>query len=769
MNSAVVLRINQASEWSQFSDSTKLSAAQAIPIKKLLHIKNGVWTGALCNSGAEKMDWIWTTTLHDSSSIKRLEEDVILTLDSNYFALYHENAFAISSSKILIQNVLNQSKSGFNIANNNAFNKLWVNANSSDALNLFFQHEEVSAVGRWFMDEDWSWMENLAVWSEADIDFGQGRVLMTSVSINPDSAQVFLSTFNESSTNTDVSGIIAASASHAVKMNVGNTSEWIRSFNVYRGKEQRLKQALSVLEPLHLDPMTASTWFEGGFVHIGYGQEKVIAAKLNDDSDLEEVLKKASEGSRLFQGHRVGTLKKQNKFLFSALFGWWYKNLDTPSWMIYKDWLLVSTSQETLEVYSNELAAKATWSSVKSLDGLAKGIDKKGHFAFALKATSEAANRYLNLSLDEHSNEYVIHGNLAVKNALTFGNARMYEVEKNEVESSTYLWSTALESSIISGPWLVKNHRTGKYDIIVQDDENALYWINSDGTIEWKKSLNQPITGVVHQVDLFKNQKYQLLFTTISRLHCIDVLGRDVENYPIKLPENTDVGLSVLDYDKNRNYRFLVPAGTKLYNFSSEGNLIQGWNTHAAAEEKLIQRPLLFQKNGKDYIVTSTAQKLLILNRRGEIRISTGVGTTSMHPWSLKNGDIPFAERIGREGEIQHQNWDGTSASHTHDLGELKGVIFENYGKVVWNDNTVEVRNEEGTQQFTADGIQEVYCYPGGTGLIRTQESIQAVNLKTGDLYGTFTGTHAVAGRLSQTGMPVIIIRQGKSVICYEL
>ena len=69
------------------------------------------------------------------------------------------------------------------------------------------------------------------------------------------------------------------------------------------------------------------------------------------------------------------------------------------------------------------------------------------------------------------------------------------------------------------------------------------------------------------------------------------------------------------------------------------------------------------------------------MNRRGEVRISTAVGTTSLNPWSLKNGDIPFTERIGGEGEIQHQNWDGTSSSTTHDLGELKGVDFENYGQ----------------------------------------------------------------------------------------
>ena len=51
----------------------------------------------------------------------------------------------------------------------------------------------------------------------------------------------------------------------------------------------------------------------------------------------------------------------------------------------------------------------------------------------------------------------MIHGNLEVKNDLTFGNARSTEVEKEEIETSTYLWSTALESAATAGPWIVKN------------------------------------------------------------------------------------------------------------------------------------------------------------------------------------------------------------------------------------------------------------------------------------------------------------------------
>ena len=50
---------------------------------------------------------------------------------------------------------------------------------------------------------------------------------------------------------------------------------WIQR---YRGKKQRLKQALALLDPLEIEPLTAASWFEGSFVNVGYGQEKVIAA-----------------------------------------------------------------------------------------------------------------------------------------------------------------------------------------------------------------------------------------------------------------------------------------------------------------------------------------------------------------------------------------------------------------------------------------------------------------------------------------------------------
>lgn len=768
MNSALVLRINAADELALYADSTKMPAIKAVPIAELEGMQDGVWTGALCNSGADKMDWIWTTTVSDSGRMSGFQEGEILRLDSTYFALRAGNAAAVSTSKMLLQAALNQTNSGYNLVDVAAFEKLWINANSSDALNLFIQHEELDAVGAWWLEEDWGWSQHLATWSEVDIDFGKGRVLMTSVSINPDSTNTFFSTLNRSPNGTNVSEIVAASSTHAVKMDVGNTAEWLRTFNGYRGKKQRLKQAVALLEPLEIEPMTAANWFEGAFVQIGYGQEKVVAAKLASSEQIEEVLERLSPVHSRFKGHATGTLKESDRFLFSALFGWWYKNLGTPSWMIYEDWLLVSSSAQTLEVYANELHAKATWGSVDALRALANGIDKKGHFAVAFKASSESALKYLNFTEGAGAQEFVIHGNLEVKNDLTFGNARSSKVEKESVETSTYLWSTALESPAERGPWLVKNHRTGKNDIVVQDEGHTLYWISADGEISWKKTLNGAVVGELHQIDLFKNNKYQLLFATKDALHCIDLLGRNVEEYPVALPAPTSLGVSVLDYERNRNYRFLVAAGTKLYNFSSEGKIIEGWKQDAATEE-LVQAPILFQKNGKDYIITSSATRPYILNRRGEVRIKTAGQTASTNPWLVKNQTIPYIERVGQQGELQRQNWDGTTATTADDLGELHGLSLESYGKVVWSDEEIEVRNENGTLALSFENIQSVVCYPGGTGLVQLENSIEVVNLKTGENYGSFTGNEAAAGRLSPTGKPVIVLREGAALICYEL
>lgn len=769
MNASVVIKVNDLQQVAQFNDSTQLPFSGELPISELFTLYEGTWIGALVSSGADKMDWVWTaSTKRDSMPGPAMERGIVHLMDSNYVIVTGQ-VMAVSKSEGVLKDIINQRKSGFNLMQNKGFKRLWDNASSADALNIFIQHDEIESVGNLYYKEDWEWLSKFAAWSEIDIAFRKDGLMVTSVALAPDSSTTFLSIFNQKAKSVKVSSIIAGSSSYAVKMDVGNPIEWVRDFNVYRGKTQRLKKAINILESAGLETVETASWFDGSFVRVGYGESIVIAAKLKNSGAVEQALNKVSDTKSLFHGHARGTFKNEHRFTLNALFGWFFSDLGDPSWIIQNDWLFLSEEAQTLEVYTGELDLKKSWGSTSGLSSLADGIDKKGHFAIAFQANSSAASDYLNWD-DSESNwsKSMITGVLDVKNDLAFGNLTSLTMQKEDSDVSTYLWSTALTGEVTKGPWLVKNHRSGAKNIVVQDETHKLYWLNENGEILWEKLLKNDIVGDITQIDLFKNNKFQLLFSTSSQLHCIDLLGRDVDGYPISLKGENTLGVTVVDYDKNRNYRFLVPIGHNLYNYTSDGKLVDGWKTDAASAT-LTQVPFLFQKEGKDYIITSTQEQAIVVNRRGEVRIKTTALTASPSPWNIMDGAMPSVIRIGSEGELHTQYWDGTASSKLDPLEDVIGLSSQVYGLVVWNNDQIVVRSTAGTTETEIENILTLDCYSGGTGIAFTLDRIHVFNLKTGETYGQFQGSTAVAGRFTSSGAPVVVINQGNTVVCYQL
>ena len=50
------------------------------------------------------------------------------------------------------------------------------------------------------------------------------------------------------------------------------------------------------------------------------------------------------------------------------------------------------------------------------------------------------------------------------------------------------------------------------------------------------------------------------VFNTKSHLYIVYRIGNFVENFPIKLESPASTGITVIDYDKNRKYRMLLPC-----------------------------------------------------------------------------------------------------------------------------------------------------------------------------------------------------------------
>jgi hypothetical protein len=200
--------------------------------------------------------------------------------------------------------------------------------------------------------------------------------------------------------------------------------------------------------------------------------------------------------------------------------------------------------------------------------------------------------------------------------------------QKTQESEAPRDWEIGLNAPVLSGPYGVVNHNSGRIEFILQDQTHQLWLIDKDGNVLWKRSLNGPILSEVFQVDVFKNDRLQFLFNTRNYLHLIDRNGNYVSGYPMKLPASATTGITLCDYDNNKNYRILFPAeNRRIYNYNLQRQRVAGWQYRQSSQP--ITHPVQYLKMGdKDYlVVVDNTGKIEIIDRRGleTIKIPAGL------------------------------------------------------------------------------------------------------------------------------------------------
>lgn len=187
--------------------------------------------------------------------------------------------------------------------------------------------------------------------------------------------------------------------------------------------------------------------------------------------------------------------------------------------------------------------------------------------------------------------------------------------------SVSLAFTRKLEGQVMAGPFMLRNHRTGGMDLAVQDDRNQLYLYSASGDLYWKKELAGPIQGAIHQVDLFKNGRFQMAFTLPGALMVLDRDGNPVAPFPKKFEGGTLGPLALFDYDNNRNYRLVFNDGQKIYMFDGQGRDVSGFKFRDAGSPP-IGPPDHIRIGSRDYLVFRLEDgRLRILNRVGDTRI----------------------------------------------------------------------------------------------------------------------------------------------------
>jgi hypothetical protein len=205
-------------------------------------------------------------------------------------------------------------------------------------------------------------------------------------------------------------------------------------------------------------------------------------------------------------------------------------------------------------------------------------------------------------------------------NGLFYNGITLLQTEAYTPETGA-VWELALADRVTQGPFIVKNHYTGALETLVQDENNLIHLISANGKVIWSKQLEGQIRSEVHQVDVYKNKKLQMLFNTDQKLHLLDRNGNSVESYPVKLPAEPSTSVSVADYDGSRDYRFFIPLSDgQILCYAITGKQVDGWDFKPVSE-KIVLPVRHIRIKRKDYLFTVLAKgEILLLNRRGKPR-----------------------------------------------------------------------------------------------------------------------------------------------------
>lgn len=235
----------------------------------------------------------------------------------------------------------------------------------------------------------------------------------------------------------------------------------------------------------------------------------------------------------------------------------------------------------------------------------------------------------------------------------------------------------SLAGMITHRPFPVWDHRNKHYNVLVADDRNVLTLFSPQGEILWDYQMDDRLMGDIQVVDAYKNSKFQYLFNTASKMYLLDVLGKDVEGFPVSLPVAASNALVALDYDGRKDYRILIAGQDGLIrNFDIKGKEVDGWEKPELKARVSVPIQYLAMY-GKDYIIIADEDgEVIMTDRRGDIRvrIRRSFQNAPQSPFFMQRMDgetrIITTDNRGqiralqRNGRVQTQSLEALSEDH---------------------------------------------------------------------------------------------------------
>jgi len=354
--------------------------------------------------------------------------------------------------------------------------------------------------------------------------------------------------------------------------------------------------------------------------------EQLLQLNIEDEAKAEQFLNVIGDSLLTVNELRAFHIREN----YTQLFSIYNASAGMPYGCIVSGDLILASSKAMLNYYAgcirnSSILGKNTVFMTYANDNLFEPSQYVYYENYDLMKYS-SFQRLINSEELNTGDDVLSHLSLSIKAYNKALQMRLHATHKQEQASSEsskdVLWSYFADSSVTSRVFVFTNHLTQEHELCFQDQANTLYLVSATGKVLWKKSIPEALRSDIYTVDIFKNGKLQMLFNTDNYLHLIDRNGNYVQGYPVKLPQRATSAMTVLDYDKTKDYRiFIACADKKIYNYSLYGIKTEGYTP--LRTDNPVRLPVYYAKVGpSDYLITvDEGGKLYAFSRKGEGRI----------------------------------------------------------------------------------------------------------------------------------------------------
>lgn len=604
------------------------------------------------------------------------------TLDQKeVYAITNNKEIILTSSQLLMENMARTKR---NNPVDPILKRLFETTSPNKSASFFMNMAENSSLLTQ-KDDGVSSKNPFSEWVSLDFTANSDAVSFNGIAMASDSTNNFVNLFKDTSPLTNKTQEFAPLNAQAIlSYTFDDYQTFAKNQNSYLDRVKKVDSLFNTIE-------------EVGTIYLN--NKKAVLLKSYGTEGLFEYLENNRTGSQTYQGSEIMEIGDKN-FITDA-FTPLVKDFESNYCTVMENSFIFSDDKETLQTIISNYKSSSAFNSTAVFNTAKAPLANES--SALLIANGDGINflsekgdipRLLGEIKKSELDEYAFGAQLVADRGFAHFNILISKIGTTQENNSvTPLFTLELDSDLAMDPQFVKNHRTNKQEIVVQDQNNVLYLISTDGKVLWTKQLDGRIQAPIQQVDIYKNGRLQLAFCTNNQFMILDRNGEEVSPFKIDFEGGNLNPLAVFDYDGKKDYRFVITQGRKVYMYNNKAKIVGGFK-FTEAPANILGVPKHFRVGNKDYLVFKLDNNTLkILHRTGadRIKVAEKIDFSNNEVFLYKNK----ISLTNKKGVLHQIDTKGKLTATNFNLNNDHGMYATSNTLVFMDDNVLSIKGRK--------------------------------------------------------------------------